>query len=197
MNSLKTIGLAAVAAMAVMAIGAASASATTLEVNGAAQSVAVTFSGSLEGGTSTLWQSTSGAFVNTCTASSFSGKTSTFTAESSKPIGGPISTLSFTSCTTSPVTVSKAGSLSVEWISGTTNGTVRSVGTDVTVPSPIGHLTCETFEGIDIGTLTGKATSGTATIDISAVLNCGFLAPSVTWTGSYWVTSPTGLGVVK
>ncbi len=197
MNYLKMIGWAAAAAMAVMAIGAASASATTLEVNGVVQNAAVTLSASLEPGTSTLWQLTNGSFANTCTASAIAGKTTTFTAESSKPIGGPISSLSFSSCTNEKVVVDKAGSLSVEWISGTTNGTVRSVGTETTVSSPLSPLPCKTGSGVDIGTLTGKATGGLATLDINAVLDCGFIAPSVTWTGSYVVTSPTGLGVAK
>ncbi len=201
MKYLKMLGLAAVAAMAMAAFTAGTASATTLEVNGVAQSGAVALSASLESGTSALLQLTNGSFANTCTVSSVSGSTTKFTAESSAAIGGPISVLSFTSCTTSPVTVDVRGSLSVKWISGTTNGTVESVGAEVTVPSPIGNLNCKTGTGADIGTLTGKSGSVTsdkhATMDISAVLNCGFLAPSATWTGKYLVTSPTGLGVIK
>jgi hypothetical protein len=71
------------------------------------------------------------------------------------------------------------------------------------VPSPLGGtpLSCETGAGTHIGTLTGKsgsvASDKLATMDIHAVLNCGFLAPSSTWDGSYIVTSPEGLGVEK
>jgi hypothetical protein len=151
MKYLKMLGLTAVAAMALMAIGAGSASATTLEVNGVAQTGAVTLTATLEPGSSALLQLTNGSFANTCTESFVEGKTSTFTAESSKPIGGPISNLTFTSCTTPPVKADKFGSLSVEWISGTTNGTVRSAGAEVTVPSPICTLTCKTGEGVDRG----------------------------------------------
>lgn len=197
MKHLKKPGLTALAAFVLMAIGAASASATTLEVNGVAQNQSVAMSASLESGTSTLLKFTDGTIANTCTESSASGATSTFTASSSGAIGGPVSALSFTGCTSSPVTVDVRGSLSVEWISGTTNGTVRSVGAEVTVAAPPFTLTCRTGTGVDIGTVTGKATGGHATVDISAVLNCGFPAPSMTWVGSYVVTSPTGLGILK
>jgi hypothetical protein len=192
MKYLKMLGLAAVAAMALMAIGAGSASATTLEVKGVTQSGAVEIKASLESGTSAILQTTSGGFANTCKESAVTGKTSVFTGTT---VSGPISALTFTSCTTSPVTVDEKGSLTVERIGSTTNGTVRSAGAKVTVPSPFGALTCSTGAGTDIGTLTGKAT-GQATMDINAVLNCGFLVPSATWTGSYVVTSPEGLGIV-
>jgi hypothetical protein len=197
MSYLKTIVLTAIAAMALAVFTAGTASATTLEVNGVAQSGSVTGSWSLEPGSYVLWQLTNGSFGNTCTAAAGSGKTSTFTAESSKPIGGPLSSLSFSSCTNEKVVVDKPGSLSIEWISGTTNGTVRSAGTEVTLPSPIGALNCRTGEGVDVGTLTGKATGGTATWDLTAALNCGFLAPSVHVHALVIWTSPTGLGVVK
>jgi hypothetical protein len=201
MNYLKTFGLAAIAAMAMTAFTAGTASATTLEIKGVVQNAAVAWSASLEPGTSALLQLTNGSFLDTCTVSSMSGSTTTFSAESSKPIGGPISVLSYTTCTNSPVVVDAKGSWSVEWISGTTNGTVKSFGTEVTTPSPIGNVNCKTGAGVDIGTLTGKSGSIAgdqhATLDISAVLNCGFLAPSATWTAKYLITSPTGLGVVK
>jgi len=191
MKYLKMLGLAAVAAMALMAIGAGSASATTLEVKGVAQNSAVEITASLKTGTSALLQTTSGAFANTCTASHVSGKTTSF---SGATVGGPIASLTFTSCTSSPVVVDAAGSLTVERIGATTNGTVRSSGAKVTVPSPLGGtLTCVTGEGTDIGTLTGVK-EGNATMDINAVLNCGFLAPSSTWTGTYTVTT-ANLGV--
>jgi hypothetical protein len=191
MKYLKMLGLAAVAAMALMAVAAGSASATTLEKAGVVQTGAVEIKASLESGTSAKLQKTDGSFANTCTESSVEGKTTVFTGTA---VSGPISLLTFKKCTTESVVVDAAGSLSIERIGSTTNGTVKSSGAKVTVPSPFGALTCVTSEGTDIGTLTGKA-SGQATMDISAVLNCGFLAPSATWTGSYVVTSPEGLGV--
>ena len=191
MKYLKILSLAAVAVIAPMAIGVGSASATTLEVGGVAKNEAVEITASLESGTSLLLQLTNGAFANTCTESHVNGKTSVFTGTT---VSGPLSTLTFNKCTNEKVVVDKAGSLSVERIGSTTNGTVRSSGAEVTVPSPIGTLNCKTGEGVDIGTLTGKA-SGQATLDIKAILNCGFLAPSAAWAGSYSITSPSGLGV--
>jgi hypothetical protein len=190
MKITKMFGLLAVAALALMAF-ASTASATTLETNGVKNTSAVTIEASLESGTSAVLQKTDGSFANTCTASSVIGKDSTSTTGTA--VSGPVSTLTFTSCTNEKVVVDAAGSLSVENIAGTTNGTVKSSSAKVTVPSPFGSLTCETGTGNDIGTLTGKA-SGQATMDINAVLNCGFLAPSTTWTGSYLVTSgPNGV----
>jgi hypothetical protein len=195
MKHLKILGLAAVAAMALMAIGASTASATTLAVGGSKTNSAVKIEASLETGTSAKLQKTDGTFANTCTTSKVVGTTSVFTGTAvSGPLAEKETGLSFGSCTTEKVTVDASGSLSVEWISGTTNGTVKSSGAKVTVPSPFGTLTCETGTGTDVGTLTGTKT-GSATMDIKAVLNCGFLAPSATWEGSYWVTSPGGLGV--
>jgi hypothetical protein len=193
MKYLKMLGLAAVAAMALMAIGAGSASATTLEVKGVAQSGAVEITASLEAGTSALLQTTSGAFANTCKESHVSGKTSVFTGAA---VSGPINSLTFTNCTTSPVVVDEKGSLSVERIGSTTNGTVRSSGAKVTVPSPLGTLTCITGTNVDIGTLTGVK-EGNAKVDVHAVLNCGFVSPSTTWDAAYTVTSPAGLGVTE
>jgi hypothetical protein len=103
--------------------------------------------------------------------------------------------MSFSKCTEGSVIVDAAGTLSVERIAGTTNGTVRSNGAKVTVPSPLGSLTCTT-SNTDIGTLTGVA-SGKARMDVNAVLNCGFFLPSAKWEGSYVVTSPEGLGVTS
>ena len=55
-------------------------------------------------------------------------------------------------------------------------------------------MNCKTGEGTAIGNLTGVA-SGHATMEINATLNCGPHLSSARWTGTYTVTSPTGLGV--
>jgi hypothetical protein len=193
MKLTKILGVLAVAAMALMAF-ASTASATTLEVNGVKQTGAVTIKSSLKTGTSALLKDTGGFFANTCTVSTVEGKTTTFTGTT---VGGPISSLTFSKCTEEPVVVDAPGSLTVENIAGTTNGTVRSIGAKVTSPSPFGALTCVTAAspGTDIGILTG--TSPHATMDINAVLNCGFFLPSAKWEGTYTVTSPTGLAVTS
>jgi hypothetical protein len=53
--------------------------------------------------------------------------------------------------------------------------------------------TTRTTNETDIGTLTGKA-SGTAVIDITAVLNCGSILPTVRWVGTYNLTTSAGAG---
>lgn len=193
MKNLKMVGLAAVAAMAFTSIAASSASATALEVEGWGEDEAVTIEASLKSGTSTVIKRTDGSLSNTCTASALASATeSPYTGTS---VTGAIGLLSFTSCTNT-VTVHKAGTLHVEHIASTTNGTVSSSGAEVTVTTSLGFtVSCKTGVGTDIGTLTGQE-EGNAEIDINAVLNCGFLLPSANWEGTYLVTSPARLGVV-
>jgi hypothetical protein len=191
MKFTKILGVAAAMALALMAF-AGTASATTLATKGVAENGKVTISASLKSGTSALLADTNNFFANTCLASTVAGNTTVFTGTPS----GPITSLTFSKCTEEPVVVDTTGSLSVTQIAGTTNGTVRSIGAKVTSPSPFGALTCTTAAspGTDIGTLTGVK-EGTATMDINAVLNCGFFLPSAKWTGTYTVTSPANLGV--
>lgn len=198
MKYLKILGLAAIAAMAMSAVAVSSASATTLEEGGVAKDNAITLTASLDPGVSAVLSLTNGDLANTCTTSHVHGTTETpFTRTR---LTGKITTLSFSTCTR-PVTVHKPGALAVEHIPGTTNGTVFSEGAEVTVGTPIGTLTCTTAAaGTHIGTLTGATTVGNpsahATMDINGTINCGFLAPSTSWKGSYIITTPTDLGVV-
>jgi hypothetical protein len=184
---------------------ASTASATTLEKNGVKVTTNSTIHATLEAGTSLVWSSTGGGLANTCTASTIGGTTTNATGTT---VGGPLSIWTFEFCredqTGGPVVVDTPGSLSIENIRNknengeevaTTNGTVRSIGTKVTTPSLFGPLTCITAAspGTDIGTFTGKA-SGNATLDINAVLNCGFFLPSAKWEAKYEVTSgPNGV----
>jgi hypothetical protein len=198
----KILGVVAVAALALMAF-ASTASATTLAIGGVKKNEAITIHATLKSGTSALLEDTAGFFANTCTESTVHGVTSVFTGTVSGPItdevkeGKTVVTgLTFGSCKENPVVVDKPGSLTVENIAGTTNGTVRSIGAEVTSPSPFGQLNCKTAAspGTDIGILTGVAkTTEHATMDINASLNCG--AITAKWTATYTVTTPTGLGV--
>jgi hypothetical protein len=197
MKQLKTIGLVALAATALTAfLGANSAPATTLEVTTVTKNESVTITASLESGTSSQLNNTSGSTQNTCTGSHLHGSTAPpYTVTSGKvvaPLTEGENGLSFTGCTR-PITIHFPGSLSVERINGTTNGTVRSENAELTVGAPlVGYLTCTTSsEGEDIGTLTGVG-HGQATIHINAVIGCGITA---TWTATYVITSPDGLGV--
>jgi len=191
MKHLKIFALAAIAAMALTASISSSASASTWTITGVTQVGAVTVTATLVGGTSTLLQTTSGAFIDTCTASDLHWTSVSFTGEK---VSGPVSSWSASSCTSEKVVVDKAGSLSFERIGATRNATMRSSGAEFTAPSPFGAVTCKTGEGTDVGTLTG-VTSGSAKMDINAVLNCGFLVPSATWVGEWVVTTPHASGV--
>jgi hypothetical protein len=193
MHHLKMIGLAALAAMALMAVAAGSASATTLEIHGVTKNSSVSLEASLKAGSSAILRQTSADFVDTCTSSTVKGATSTFTGTT---VSGGISTLTFGNCTHT-THVHKPGSLSVEHIKNTTNGTVRSSGAQVTVQSTTfgATLNC-TANNTHLGVLTGTAdTTKHASLKINAVVNCGFFVPSALWEGEYTVTSPTGLGV--
>jgi hypothetical protein len=188
MKFTKILGVVAVAAMALMAF-ASTASATTLEVGGATQAGAVTIEAS--SGAAVL-RDTFGVSANKC-SSTVEGTTSVKTGA---VVSGAITTLTFKPCEREEVVVHTKGSLSVERIGATTNGTVRSIGAVVTTPSPFGVLTCTTAAspGTDIGTLTGVGAGGTATIDVKANLSCGI---SAIWEGTYTATGANkALGVV-
>jgi hypothetical protein len=201
MKYLKMLGLAAISALAMMAVTAGTASATTLEVDGVTKNSKVEISASLKAGNSLPLTSTSGGTLfNTCTGSTVGGHTgTTVEGHSTGPytgatVTGPITTLTFTGCNNN-VTPHKMGTLHIEHIKGTTNGTLRSSGAEVTSYSAIfgTYLNCKTGEGTHLGTLTGVGTGKHASMHVNAALNCGIT--SALWSGTYTVTSPTGLGV--
>jgi hypothetical protein len=189
-----TLGLAALVAMALTAlVGAGAASATTLEVGGVTKNQSVTFSASLESGTTMIERSTSGSSVDTCTQSSFHGKTtSPYTGAT---LTAPLSSLTAGGCTHT-THIHQAGSMYFEHAAGTTNAVLYSTGAEWTTQSTTfgATLTCRTGTGTRIGTLTGS-TGGNGRLDVSAIVNCGFFMPTATWEGSYVVTSPVGFGV--
>ena len=198
MKYLKMLGLAAIAAMALLAfVGAGTASATTLEVKGVKQTGSVAIKASLKAGTSAILKDKNGTTNDTCTGSTVEGSTTVTTGTA---VSGPINKggLTFTGCShTTHVLKEKEGTLKVEWTSGT-NGKVISSGAEVTVVSTVfgASAVCKTGAGTEVGTLTGVA-AGQATMHINATtLDCGILGTS-SWTGTYVVTSPEGLGVVS
>jgi hypothetical protein len=193
MKQLQMITLVTLAMILATVAGVSTASATTLETNGLKKSAAVTMKATLVG--STTLKDTSNAFANTCTASTLEATTTVFTGAS---VSGPVSTLSFSKCTHELVVVDAAGSISIDWIKGTTNGTVRSSGAKWTMPMTIFGsvvtMTCTT-SNTDIGTVTGTA-SGSSTIDLNGILGCGSFLPSAKWEGTYVITGHA-LGVVE
>jgi hypothetical protein len=193
MRQLKKIGLVTSAVTVALAFaGAANASATAMEVTGKSMTTtSVTIEASLKSGTSAVLESTSSSFVDTCTSSTVKGKTEFLYGST---VTGKVSTLTFSNCTHVTKVVTN-GSLAIEH-SGGTNGTVRSHGALVEVQSTTFGVTLEcTTSNTHLGTLAGVA-HGHATINVNAVVNCGFFMPSALWQASYAVTSPTGLGVV-
>jgi hypothetical protein len=197
MKLTKILGVMA-AAVALMAF-AGTASATTLETNGVKQGGAVAIDASQSG--AVAFKSTAGAVLNECATSTIKGGTNVFTGVTvsgpldDETVGGKtvVTGLTFTNCEREPIAVDMPGTFSIEAIAGTTNGTLRSNGAKLTVPSSLGTLTCTT-SNTDIGTLTGTA-AGVSVIHINAVLNCGFVLPTAKWEGTYNVNGHS-LGVV-
>jgi hypothetical protein len=176
-----------------MAVPAGSASATTLEVDGSTTNARVDISASLKAGTSHPMTSTSGSTLfNTCTGLTMAGFTQSPYTGTTATVS--LTTLTFTGCYNN-VTVHKMGTLHIEQIAGTTNGTLRSSGAEVTTYSALfgTYLNCKTGAGTHFGTLTGAGADEHATWHFTAALNCGIT--SALWKGTYIVTSPTGLGV--
>jgi hypothetical protein len=182
MKHLKSAGLIALAAAALLTFGVNSAAATTVESGGFTFNSSISFDFSIKAGFKLVWKDTAGFSRNECSTSKVSSSTSSpFTGSS---VTGAVSSMAFENCTRS-VTVHKSGSLEFTYTSGT-NATVASEGTEVTVGSAIGTLTCKTGETTNLGTATGVA-SGNATIDVNSVLNCGII-PSLKWEGYFTVT---------
>jgi hypothetical protein len=188
MRYLKIFGLAALPAMALMmSVGGGAALATTLSVGGVNQTGSVNLRWSIKFGLTI--KDTSGFSANTCTTSEVAG--STASPFSGTTVTEAVSSLTFSNCS-EPVTVHKNGTLHYAYTSGT-NGTVSSSGTEFTTDGPFGYLNCTTGTSTTLGTLTGVS-SGSATMDLNAVLNCGI---SVRWSGGFYITSPAGVGVEK
>ncbi|HEY3434390.1 MAG TPA: hypothetical protein VGK41_01930 [Solirubrobacterales bacterium] len=193
---LKMLGLAAMGALILTAAASSGASATTLEVGGAPATLPLTITASVPPGKLLLLTNTSGSLGtgNMCAQSHAHG-TATTSANEGRVVTGPLSFLTFGECHIEGVTVHKPGKLYLEHITGTTNAEVFSEEAEVTVPTTLGlTVNCKTGTGATIGTLTGVKT-GHATLDVNAVLSCGFVMPTALLNGTYEVTSPTGLGV--
>jgi hypothetical protein len=187
MKHLKNVVLAATALAALFSAG--SASATTLEIGGVTQSKAVSITVTLQSSTSTILRDTFGISLKTCTGMELNATTaSPFTGTT---VTAPINNWAFTCDRT--FHVHKAGTLHIAHIKNTTNGTLTVSGSEFTTDSPFGTLSCRAGVGTHIGTLTGAASPlAHATIDLNAVTDCSGV--STRWTGTFIVTSPTGLG---
>jgi hypothetical protein len=198
MKYAKMLGLLAIAAAALMAF-AGVASATTL-TSPAGTTYTSTIKAASEGKT-TLHNASLGVSVS-CEESNVEGKVESH--GSGVTAGGKVTTLTFTKCGADTVTVLAPGSLEVHNISGTSNGTLTSVGAEITIKNAATGVSCTYKTGpapsaTDIGTLTSSATTGkTATLDIASSIIprsgdsilCGSKGE---WTGSYVVNTPDSL----
>ncbi len=164
MKYLKTLGLAAVAVVALMAsVGASSASATVLcstnvvlGCGGTAwaypPNTIIELSQKTE--TTAILETTGGVILDTCTGSKGSGKVSN-AGGASETVSGPIESLVWGTCSRTTHTL-KIGSLEVHNISGTTNGTVTATGgTEVTINTIFGSCVFGSGAALDIGKVTG------------------------------------------
>jgi hypothetical protein len=199
MKHLKMFGVAAVAAMALMAVGAGSASAATLYVGGVAQNGPVAIKATLSSGSTAVLKDEGGTTTDTCNASEVAGTTENranpeTTKYTGSVVGGNLTALSFAGCSHTTKVLANKGSLHLS-----ENGDVTSFGAEVTVVSTVFGISavCKTGTGTKVGTFNGTNDTtkhATITIDATNSLNCGILGNS-SWTGSYTVTSPTGLNV--
>jgi hypothetical protein len=188
MKHLKRIALAATATVVASLFAVSAAPATTLEIAGVTKNESIALTLTLKAGDSLITRDTSGFSQNTCTTSETAAATNS--PHTGATVTAAVTTLSYANCS-DPVTVHKKGTLHIAHITGTTNGTVSSSGTSYTMDGPFGYLNCVTGAGTHLGQLTGGA-SGNATLDVSAVLDCGI---SLRATTKYTVTNPSGLGV--
>ncbi|MGN6274920.1 MAG: hypothetical protein ACTHNP_03195 [Solirubrobacterales bacterium] len=196
---MKMLGLAAIAAAALMAfVGASSASATVLCKTAMTEGCAkagwaypehtVVESSSTGSGILTTGETT----LDTCTGSTITGKTENEGSETTT-VHGPNQVINWGKCTSETKTTI-LGELEIHWISGTDNGTMTSIGTQVTVKTIFG--TC-TYSASDIGTLVGGNPATIEIKELSVKLVSGFCPPETKWTDSFTVTSPKPLFVSK
>jgi hypothetical protein len=195
MSYLKKLGLASAFALALMAIhGTVVASATTLEVGGVAKNSAVEVRASLKSGTSLLFKDGTGATGTTCTTSEIKAKTEG--AFTNTQVNGKVSSFTLANCSHTTKVIKPGRLWVVKLGAGGTDGRVFLSEAEVTFVSTVFGVSCTSVidPAVEIGPLTGVS-SGNATIDVDTTLNMGICGGG-SWTATYTVTSPSGLGVV-
>jgi hypothetical protein len=192
MKHLRKLVLVAALAATMTALSVVNtASATTLEVGGWSQNKMVQITATISAGSSSLITGKEWGVLDTCTVSQLDLSTYFY----SGIVEGSVNSLTLASCTHT-TTVLKRGQLQISWTSGT-NGSIRSYGLEFTAHSTFfgASAVCKPNSGATIGTLTGTS-EGSAKIDINAAVTCGIFG-NASWTGTYTVTSPLGLGVTS
>jgi hypothetical protein len=196
MKNFKRLGQSMLTALAVMGLlGTAAASATTLEVGGAAQNKAVTIEATLASGGTLVFKDSSGTTIDTCTASELKAATE-FPYTNLNPVAATVSTFTLSQCTHTTDVLNK-GKLSFTWDTSGTEGSVWWSGVEWTTLSTVfgTDSICKPGFSTKLGTLTGVS-SGHATLYAKDTFSCGILG-NVTMTGTYTITAPTGLGIVN
>jgi hypothetical protein len=198
MKYLKMLGLAAVAAMALAAfVGAGTASATVLckttstpcnSIYGKGTVLVTSLSGS------NLIETTSGSTLTTCTGTSTKA-TIENAGGSTSTVVAPLTEMVASGCT-GIVNTLKLGTLEIHHITGTDNGTITGLFSEVTTALFGTTCTYGAGAGIDAGTLTGGESPTIKVNEIVKKVAGGFVCPAeVRWTASYNVTSPKPLYV--
>jgi hypothetical protein len=202
MTYLKRLGVVAVAALAAMAIvGAGTASATVICKNnlntehcsepyekGAKGVASLTQSAILE--------TTGGVTLDTCTGSTVES-TLADPGSSTTTVKSGISTITWAGCTGTTDTLS-GGTAELHWISGTNNGTLTTIGTEVTVQTLGVSCIYGSGTATDVGTTVG-GNPGHLTVSAGfPKIGGSFVCPStVVFTGEYVATSPKNAWVTK
>lgn len=205
MRYLKMLAIAAVAAMALTAfVGAGSASATVLcktaikegcAESGWAYPVGTVVDLSLTG--TTVTETTGGILADTCLQGTLKGET-TNAGSSSETVDWNVSEMWSREC--SRITTPLAnGSLEVEWIPGTNNGTLIGRNTEVTKNTIFGTCNYGTVAGGNYyGTVNGGNPATVSTEAVFPKLAGNATCPAdVRWTGSYAIPSPEPLYIAK
>lgn len=199
MKHLKILALAAMACAAFMAfVGAGSASATVLckepLTSGCAAAGKDYAAGTVIESSQTKETTgilTGGGFtLDTCTGSTIKGKT-TNTGSDTETVKGPNEEINWGTCTSETKTI-KNGELEIHYISGTDNGTMTSIGTEVTVKTIFGSCV---YSASDIGVLKGGNPATIEIKELSVKLVSGPCPSETKWTDAFTVTSPQPLYV--
>ena len=183
MKYVKMLGLLAVAAAALMAFAGTATAASVTSSEGTTPNIVASSTNS----------ELDGAFVTVkCGTSTVEGNVE---SHGGSTVGGNVDHLTFGSCNYE-VTITSAGSLTVEPVSPTGNGTVKSTGANISIHTSVGTCTFTT-NGTDVGTLTG-GTGAVMNINSAKIPRTGgnFLCGSTgTWTGKYTVSNPATLEI--
>lgn len=203
MRNLKMLCLAVVAAAAFTAIFAAgSASATVLCKTYVTPCpaawdypVGTEIDASLAPGTSAVLSTTSGTVLNTCTESTFKGKT-TNTGSATETVNGNVESMTFGKCSSS-IAVLALGTFEIHYIGPKTSGALTFKGSKATMLTAGADCVYGTGAGTSIGTMTSEEGMESAEIDVAAVLGKeegSILCPTtISWNAKYKITAPKPL----